>query len=96
MRLSTATLLGGLVACTAALSDLDASVWKNLESGHARRSSFRRYPRNRPHKRADGWNPPASLTTALSEVWAHYIKTYDGGIDGNTNWGWQQVMANDG
>lgn len=91
-----AIVLGGFAVCATALSDLDASVWKDLESKQQSKRLFPDHARNRPVKRASGWSPPSDLATPLEEVWDHYVSTYDGGVAGNVNWGWQQVMANEG
>ncbi|KAF5989812.1 putative endoglucanase type F [Fusarium bulbicola] len=53
-------------------------------------------PQNRPVKRQSGWNPPAELKAPLQEVWEHYEKTYDGGLEANVNTGFHQIMANKG
>ncbi|KAK1705932.1 uncharacterized protein BDZ83DRAFT_685606, partial [Colletotrichum acutatum] len=81
---------------TSAKSDLDGSVWKILEGTSPAASAPQVRARNRPTKRQTGWNPPSELSGALKEVWAHYEKTYDGAIEGNKNWGWDQIMANNG
>ncbi|KAM0418970.1 hypothetical protein ACHAPT_012128 [Fusarium lateritium] len=98
MRVSTfSTVLAGLVASTAAQSDLDASVWKNLENLPHSKRVFADIPRNRPFKRQSGWNPPSDLKAPLEEVWKHYESTYEnGGVDANKNWGFHQIMANKG
>ncbi|SPJ71043.1 uncharacterized protein FTOL_00771 [Fusarium torulosum] len=106
MRFSTiVTLAGGIVTSTvaqsdrsdgAALSDLDASVWKNLVSAPQTKRDDFDSPRNRPVKRQSGWSPPSDLKTPLQEVWEHYEKTYDGGLDANVNTGFHQIMANKG
>ncbi|KAJ3526131.1 hypothetical protein NM208_g11337 [Fusarium decemcellulare] len=97
MRVSAfSTVLGGLVASTAAQSDLDGSVWKNLEKLPQSKRVFADIPRNRPFKRQSGWNPPSDLKAPLEEVWKHYESTYDGGVDANQNWGFHQIMANKG
>lgn len=94
MRVSTLAL-AGFAASVSALSDLDGSVWKALdhEQPVARAADV---PRNRPIKRQSGWSPPSDLSAPLKEVWEHAEKTYDGGIEGNKNWGWHQVMRNNG
>ncbi|KAH7137433.1 hypothetical protein B0J13DRAFT_639898, partial [Dactylonectria estremocensis] len=91
-----AIALAGFTVCAAALSDLDSSVWKDLDSKKASRRAFQYQSRNRPVKRATGWSPPSDLATPLEEVWDHVVSTYDGGVAGNVNWGWQQVMAGEG
>ncbi|KAF7546854.1 hypothetical protein G7Z17_g8133 [Cylindrodendrum hubeiense] len=91
-----AIVLAGFTVAATALSDLDGSVWKDLESKQNSKRVFQHQSRNRPVKRATGWSPPSDLTTPLKEVWDHVVSTYDGGVDGNTNWGWHQVMANKG
>ncbi|KAH8688482.1 hypothetical protein BGZ61DRAFT_589040 [Ilyonectria robusta] len=90
-----AIVLASFAVCATALSDLDGSVWANLDSKQSKRS-FQYQSRNRPVKRASGWSPPSDLATPLTEVWDHVVSTYDGGADGNVNWGWHQVMANEG
>lgn len=90
-----AIVLASFAVCATALSDLDGSVWANLDSKQSKRS-FQHQSRNRPVKRASGWSPPSDLATPLTEVWDHVVSTYDGGADGNINWGWHQVMANEG
>ncbi|KAL0936823.1 cellulose-binding family II [Colletotrichum truncatum] len=80
---------------TSAKSDLDGSVWKALENAHPVRNIGPQL-RNRPTKRQSGWNPPSDLVAPLKEVWQHYEKTYDGSVFNNKNWGWDQVMANNG
>ncbi len=43
------------------------------------------------------WNPPAHLVTAIDEVWRHQEQTYNNGnLYGFRNYGWDQVIANDG
>ncbi|RSL90324.1 hypothetical protein CEP51_000781 [Fusarium floridanum] len=98
MRVSTfSTVLAGLVASTAAQSDLDPSVWKNLESLPQSKRTFPEHANNRPVKRQSGWNPPSDLKTPLEEVWKHYESTYGTkGVDDNVNWGFHQIMANKG
>ncbi|KAM5380081.1 hypothetical protein ACJZ2D_003728 [Fusarium nematophilum] len=98
MRVSALSTLafGSFLASAAAQSDLDASVWKGLESQSHSKRLLSSTPRNRPVKRQSGWNPPSDLKNALSEVWEHYESTYDGGITGNNNWGYHQIMANKG
>ncbi|GJC87467.1 putative acetylxylan esterase A [Colletotrichum liriopes] len=85
---------------TSAKSDLDGSVWKALEASSSRAQSRAAFAgpqqRNRPAKRQSGWNPPSELSGALTEVWEHYEKTYDGSVFNNKNWGWDQVVANNG
>ncbi|GKT50575.1 putative acetylxylan esterase A [Colletotrichum spaethianum] len=102
---STAALLALAATSTFALtststkSDLDGSVWKALEgtSQPQSRAAFAGpQQRNRPTKRQSGWNPPSELSGALTEVWEHYEKTYDGSVFNNKNWGWDQVVANNG
>jgi hypothetical protein len=90
----SAALLSGFLTCSSALSDLDASVWKNIESKVDSRSIKRLS--NRPVKRQSGWSPPSELSTALTEVWSHYESTYSGGPFAETNWGWHQIMKNKG
>jgi hypothetical protein len=91
-----ATLSSTPNAKRAAQSDLDASVWKNLLSAPQTKRDDFDSPRNRPVKRQSGWNPPSDLKTPLQEVWEHYEKTYDGGLDANVNTGFHQIMANKG
>ncbi|OHW89906.1 cellulose-binding family II [Colletotrichum incanum] len=85
---------------TSAKSDLDGSIWKALEGSSSRAQSRAAFAgpqqRNRPVKRQSGWNPPSELSGALAEVWEHYEKTYDGSVFNNKNWGWDQVVANNG
>lgn len=80
----------------AAQSDLDPSVWKNLLSAPQPKRSNLDSSRNRPVKRQSGWTPPSDLKAPLQEVWDHYVKTYDGGLDANVNTGFHQIMANKG
>ncbi|KAM0339123.1 hypothetical protein ACHAPU_011076 [Fusarium lateritium] len=97
MRFSTIlALAGGIVTSTAAQSDLDASVWKNLLSAPQPKRSNLDSSRNRPVKRQSGWAPPSDLKAPLQEVWEHDEKTYDGGLDANLNTGFHQIMANKG
>ncbi|KAF6822748.1 cellulose-binding family II [Colletotrichum musicola] len=86
------------LSATSAKSDLDGSVWKALseEAVTAGPASFGPQRRNRPAKRQTGFNPPSDLVAPLKEVWDHYEKTYDGSVFNNKNWGWDQVMANNG
>ncbi|KAM0199242.1 hypothetical protein ACHAPA_012037 [Fusarium lateritium] len=96
MRFSTILTLAGGIASAAAQSDLDASVWKNLLSAPQPKRSNIDSSRNRPVKRQSGWAPPSDLKAPLQEVWEHYEKTYDGGLDANVNTGFHQIMANKG
>ncbi|KAJ4264248.1 hypothetical protein NW762_005442 [Fusarium torreyae] len=97
MRVSTiSAIFGGLVASAAAQSDLDGSVWKALLNEPQSKRGYSDVARNRPVKRQSGWNPPADLKAPLQEVWEHYEKTYDGGLDANVNTGFHQIMANKG
>jgi hypothetical protein len=80
----------------AAQSDLDPAVWKNLLSAPQPKRSNLGSPNNRPVKRQSGWSPPSDLKAPLQEVWEHYEKTYDGGLDANVNTGFHQIMANKG
>ncbi len=41
------------------------------------------------------WDPPSSLVTPLTEVWAHEMSTYDDPT-GYMNYGYDQLMAHDG
>ncbi|CAH0045252.1 unnamed protein product [Clonostachys solani] len=44
-----------------------------------------------------GWNPPSDIASPLKEVWDHVSSTYNGGdIFGFTNYGWDQIMDNNG
>jgi hypothetical protein len=95
MRFSTVAITG-LVGSVTALSDLDGSVWKALEDKQLPGRSSADRVNNRPVKRQSGWNPPSDLAAPLKEVWDHCSSTYDGGIEGNKNWGWHQVMRNKG
>ncbi|KAJ4044788.1 hypothetical protein NW761_008295 [Fusarium oxysporum] len=97
MRVSTiSAIFSGLAASVTAQSDLDGSVWKALLAEPQSKRGFSDMPRNRPVKRQSGWNPPADLKAPLQEVWEHYEKTYDGGLDANVNTGFHQIMANKG
>ncbi|KAM0231459.1 hypothetical protein ACHAPO_008569 [Fusarium lateritium] len=96
MRVSTiSAIFSGLVASTAAQSDLDASVWKALSNEPQSKRTFSDVTRNRPVKRQSGWNPPADLKAPLQEVWEHYEKTYED-FGKNENTGFHQIMANKG
>lgn len=100
MRFSTTAGLVALAASTAAStisspSDLDGSVWEGLTSVKGRSANEPR--RNRPFKRQSGWAPPSDLTTPLKEVWDHCKETYNNGdIFGFKNYGWDQLIANEG
>ncbi|KLO78809.1 uncharacterized protein LW93_4130 [Fusarium fujikuroi] len=97
MRVSTiSAIFSGLAVSAIAQSDLDGSVWKALLAEAQSKRGFSDMPRNRPVKRQSGWNPPADLKAPLQEVWEHYEKTYDGGLDANVNTGFHQIMANKG
>ncbi|KAG7427729.1 Exoglucanase 3 [Fusarium oxysporum f. sp. raphani] len=97
MRVSTiSAIFSGLAVSVTAQSDLDGSVWKALLAEPQSKRGFSDMPRNRPVKRQSGWNPPADLKAPLQEVWEHYEKTYDGGLDANVNTGFHQIMANKG
>ncbi|KAM5362092.1 hypothetical protein ACJA88_014186 [Fusarium oxysporum] len=97
MRVSTiSAIFSGLAVSVTAQSDLDGSVWKALLAEPQSKRGFSDTPRNRPVKRQSGWNPPADLKAPLQEVWEHYEKTYDGGLDANVNTGFHQIMANKG
>ncbi|KAI1015476.1 hypothetical protein LB504_010904 [Fusarium proliferatum] len=97
MRVSTiSAIFSGLAVSAIAQSDLDGSVWKALLAEPQSKRGFSDMPRNRPVKRQSGWNPPADLKAPLQEVWEHYEKTYDGGLDANVNTGFHQIMANKG
>ncbi|KAF5529028.1 endoglucanase type F [Fusarium napiforme] len=97
MRVSTVSaIFTGLAVSANAQSDLDGSVWKALLAEPQSKRGFSEIPRNRPVKRQSGWNPPSGLKDPLQEVWEHYEKTYDGGVDANVNTGFHQIMANEG
>jgi hypothetical protein len=97
MRVSTiSAIFSGLAVSATAQSDLDGSVWRALLAEPQSKRGFSDMPRNRPVKRQSGWNPPADLKAPLQEVWEHYEKTYDGGLDANVNTGFHQIMANKG
>ncbi|TDZ16783.1 hypothetical protein Cob_v010394 [Colletotrichum orbiculare MAFF 240422] len=95
--LASATALLALAASSFALtpsspkSDLDGSVWASLSNTPSARSVGPQQ-RNRPFKRQSGWNPPSDLSAPLEQVWDHYEK---GKFD-NKNWGFDQIMANNG
>ncbi|KAK2669658.1 Cellulose-binding domain, fungal [Fusarium oxysporum f. sp. vasinfectum] len=83
MRASTiSAIFSGLAVSVTAQSDLDGSVWKALLAEPQSKRGFSDMPRNRP--------------LPLQEVWEHYEKTYDGGLDANVNTGFHQIMANKG
>ncbi|KAF5531775.1 endoglucanase type F [Fusarium phyllophilum] len=97
MRVSTiSAIFSGLAVSATAQSDLDGSVWKALSAEPQSKRGFSDIPRNRPVKRQSGWNPPADLKAPLQEVWEHYEKTYNGGLDANVNTGFHQIMTNKG
>lgn len=92
------TILLALAAGTSALdfsttSDFDGSAWQHGVSTASARSTTRW---NRPAKRQSGWEPPSNLATPLQEVWDHCVDTYSEGLFGFNNYGWDQLMANDG
>lgn len=92
-------ILAGLLATVATAHkessghDHDASVWKALENSVGKRSEPAAEPLS---KRATDWNPPANLTTALSETWTHEVDTYAEGLYGFKNYGWDQLIATNG
>lgn len=102
MRFSTTAGLVAFAASTAAStfesspSDLDGSVWEGL-SVKGRSYNYKEQRRNRPFKRQSGWTPPSDLTTPLKEVWDHCKSTYNSGDTfGFKNYGWDQLIANEG
>ncbi|KAI9162735.1 Cellobiose dehydrogenase [Paramyrothecium foliicola] len=95
MRFSAITV-AGLLPSVIAISDLDGSVWKALDNKQQSGAASIDRLSNRPYKRQSGWNPPSDLAKPLKEVWDHYVSTYDGGVEGNKNWGWHQVIRNKG
>ena len=91
-------ILLALAACTSALdlsttSEFDGSVWKQSMSPASTRSTSRW---NRPAKRQSGWEPPSDLATPLQEVWDHCVDTYTDSLFGFKNYGWDQLIDNDG
>ena len=99
LSLSSRTALLALAAAAAAHdlsspSDLDGLVWQRGVAAPTGSRSTARW--NRPAKRQSGWEPPSDLATPLREVWDHCLNTYSDGLFGFKNYGWDQLMANDG
>lgn len=86
-----ALLVAAGVATALDFSDSDPSVWKSA----ARSVASTKRSSNRPYKRQDGWSPPSELATPLQEVWDHCLSTYPD-LFGFANYGWDQLIANDG
>ena len=101
----------GLLAASAPLvlalnlgrqTDADPSVWADSTPGAKRAAPRLARPdpvagtSPNPAKRQGGWSPPSELATPLKEVWDHCVDTYSGGLFGFTNYGWDQLRANDG
>lgn len=92
------TILLALAAGASALdlsatSESDGSVWGQGVSPASTRSTSRW---NRPAKRQSGWEPPSNLASPLQEVWDHCVDTYTSGLFGFQNYGWDQLMDNEG
>lgn len=101
MHLSTLVLAAAQLASftTAAefssLSDQDGSTWD--AANVARTVNRPRYAgASNPIKRQSGWNPPSNLVTPLKQVWDHCLATYSDGLFGFKNYGWDQLIANQG
>ncbi|EMR68179.1 putative cellulose-binding family ii protein [Eutypa lata UCREL1] len=77
-------------------SDADPSVWAKLSGSRSRSPNLGPYMSPNPDKRQAGWSPPSDLATPLKEVWDHCLATYSSGLFGFTNYGWDQLRANNG
>ena len=99
-----AHLATGLLAAasTAAVNlgrqtDADPSVWAgSLSSPGAKPARVPGTSPNPAKRQGGGWSPPSELATPLKEVWDHCVDTYSGGLFGFTNYGWDQLRANNG
>lgn len=98
MSSKSRTVLLALAAGASALdlsatSEFDGSVWGEGVSPASTRSISRW---NRPAKRQSGWEPPSDLAPPLQEVWDHCVDTYTDGLFGFKNYGWDQLVDNEG
>lgn len=89
------SLLPGTLASPPVLGDANPAVWAQSLQESRRSDSSRGSPVPRGLEKRD-WSPPSNLASPLKQVWDHCLATYSSGLFGFRNFGWDQLVANNG